>query len=181
MRVWPDGPWDELNVSRGMHALQVIATAPSASAWLAANHARFANHPNLLDLGNPRLVHSTVCACSVEANYRVAMGVISKAGEPWDSWGSERLPAKAREELSSRFAVQVSRRLADFGVPVEPDALCLRIINDGQPRPIPMPGTRGFALARKDLLLAMAWRLTGEIAVGRLNKVGYGRLFAAAR
>jgi hypothetical protein len=179
MRVLPDAPWDELNVSRGMHALQVIATAPSASAWLAANHARFANDTNLLDLGKPRLVQTTVCACSVEATYRVAMGVISKAGEPWGAWGSEGLPEKAREELSSRFAVQVSRRLADFGVPVEADALCLKIVHDGQPRPIRMPETRAFALARKDLVIEMAWRLTGEIAVGRLNKVGYGRLFPA--
>lgn len=180
MRVLPEGPWDELNVSRGVHALQVIATDSAASAWLATNHIRLAEDANLLHLGKPRLVRTKVCACSVPATYRVAMGVISKAGEPWDAWGAERLSGKARDELATRFAVQVSRRLADFGVPVEVDALCLQIIDDGQPRPVPMPSTpRGFALARKDVVLSMAWRLTGEIAVGRLNKVGYGRLFPA--
>ena len=180
VRAHADAPWSALSVSRGTHSLRIISTEPAASLWLRANLKALNEDAALGAMGPPTLISTSVCACTaVQKTYRVSMGVIARAGEAWRGMDAATLAGQQRTQLEDRFARQIAQRLAEFGVQIEPQSLCLEIVDDGQARPIRLQAEgNAHSLARKDMVLRTAWRLQGEFAVGRLTHVGYGRLFA---
>ena len=179
VRAHADAPWSALSVSRGTHSLRIISTDPEASQWLRANLKSLSEDATLGQLGPPNLISSSVCACTAPpTTYRVSMGVIARAGEAWRGMDADGLGGQERKQLEDRFARQIAQRLAVFGVEIAADSLCLEIVDDGHARPIRLQGGgNAHALARKDMVLRTAWRIQGELAVGGLTHIGYGRLF----
>jgi len=180
VRTYAEAPWSALSVSRGTHSLRIISTDPEASQWLRASLKALSEDAALGQLGPPNLISSSVCACiAPDTTYRVSMGVIARAGEAWRGLDADALGGPQRKQLEDRFARQIAQRLAVFGVQLAAESLCLEIVDDGQVRRIRLQGGgSAHALARKDMVLRTAWRIQGELAVGGLTHVGYGRLFS---
>jgi hypothetical protein len=182
----PTAPWEQLSVSQGTHALQVISTDSAASRWLADQQALFTGGC-LEEMGPKRLVQRRVSACSKQTMYRVPMVVVAKAGERWAGLEGAALSDDQRVSLALRFSAQVAKMLVDFGsLPAQVGELAanlnLRLVEDGEARPIRMNsggggGRGGFALGRKGVVISSPWRLEGEFQIGRLKTVGYGRMF----
>lgn len=115
--------------------------------------------------------------------YRISRLVVAKPEPHSKAWAEERAlpagepPAVWEASVAQRLTDALGREVAEWGLEL-PEAMgpLFTVLDAGRPMPVPALPNDGMVLARLGVLVAAHVRIKGEVAAGKLARVGFGWL-----
>lgn len=192
--TYPD--WNQVRVVAVQQLLWLIAGSPAAGAWLNKHIDAIAGAVAGAE-GGPVPLELRERAVGVRAGtdqlwaYRFPRLVVTKTSGDWGRQMTAPLPADEADRLAAMIQSGLRRELATW------DRLPAKLADDNAPflvvtdpgRAIPVAaigsnrsghGRPVSVLVRRHVHVMSYWRLEGDLSVGPLASLGYGRLLRAS-
>lgn len=183
--------WNKIRVSATHRQVWIVAGEPSANAFIeahldgiAATLAHICNGPVPLEISD-RAIGVRACTDKLWA-YRIPKLVVEKKAGDWSAHFKALLDPSLRSSIERKVERSIRRELDMWGrLPhaLDNDAPFLVLSQPGRAMPIPAitsqrsgHGKPVNVLTRLQPVFLSYWRLEGQIFVGPLASLGYGRI-----